>query len=179
MLEGIIRESTSKQATKQLKKDGYLIANIYGGDLKENINAAFKKNDFIRYVRNKDTLKFTVKVGSNEIPVVIQDYQKHPLTSDLAHVDLRAATGDKEAAYLVPVNAVGTPVGMKNKGVLITNVRRIKVKCKPADLPNEFVLKVDDLDVGDNILVRDIEVPENVKIVTEGRVAVLSVIKAK
>ncbi len=178
MLEGIIRESTEKQVTKQLKRDGYLIANIYGGEA-GNINAAFKKNEFIKYARNKDTLKFDVKVGDKQIPVVIQEYQKHPVTSDLLHVDLRDLSADKEATFLIPVKPVGTPVGLKNKGVLVTNVRRVKVKCKPSNLPNSFDLDVNDLDVGNNILVRDMTAPEGVKIVTEGRVAVLSCIKAK
>ena len=42
MLEGIIRESTKKAYTKKLRRDGYLIANIYG-KRQENINAALKK----------------------------------------------------------------------------------------------------------------------------------------
>ena len=71
MLEGIVRESTSKKATKALRRDGYLIANIYGKG-KENINAAFKVNEFIKYVRNKETLAFDVKVGDNTYKVVIQ-----------------------------------------------------------------------------------------------------------
>lgn len=178
MLEGIIRESTVKQATKQLKRDGYLIANIYGGEA-GNINAAFKKNEFIKHVRNKETLKFDVKVGGKTLPVIIQDYQKHPVTSDLLHVDLRDMSADKESTFLVPLFPIGSPVGLKNKGVLVANVRRLKVKCKPSMLPNAFNVDVSNLDTGDNILVRDIEAPKGVKIVTEGRVAVLSVIKAK
>ena len=45
MLEGIIRDSITKQGAKTLRRDGFIIANIYGKGL-ENINAAFKKNDF-------------------------------------------------------------------------------------------------------------------------------------
>ena len=30
MLEGIIRDSMTKQATKTLRREGYLIAHIYG-----------------------------------------------------------------------------------------------------------------------------------------------------
>ena len=41
MLEGIVRESISSKATKALRKDGYLIANIYAKGF-ENINVAFK-----------------------------------------------------------------------------------------------------------------------------------------
>ena len=75
MLEGIIRESTEKKVTKALKRDGYLIANIYGKN-KENINAAFKENEFIKYARNKETLAFDVKIGDETYKVVIQEYQK-------------------------------------------------------------------------------------------------------
>ena len=53
MLEGIIRDSMTKQATKTLRREGYLIANIYGKGL-ENISAAFKKNEFIKFLKNKE-----------------------------------------------------------------------------------------------------------------------------
>ena len=46
MLEGIIRDSIEKKATKALRRDEYLIANIYGKG-EENINAAFKANEFL------------------------------------------------------------------------------------------------------------------------------------
>ena len=82
MLEGIVRESIGKQGTKALRRDGYLIANIYGKGL-ENINAAFKENEYIRTVRNKDTLAFPVKVGDKEMDVVVQSYESHPVTGKL------------------------------------------------------------------------------------------------
>ena len=53
MLEGIVRESIGKKASKALRRDGYLIANIYGKGL-ENVQAAFKINDFIKEVRKKE-----------------------------------------------------------------------------------------------------------------------------
>ncbi len=40
MLEGIVRESIGKKSAKALRRDGYLIANIYGKGL-ENVAAAF------------------------------------------------------------------------------------------------------------------------------------------
>ena len=65
MLEGIVRDSITKQGSKTLRRDGYLIANIYGKGL-ENINAAFKKNEFARTVKTKDSLAFDVKVEGKE-----------------------------------------------------------------------------------------------------------------
>ncbi|MCV6608848.1 MAG: 50S ribosomal protein L25/general stress protein Ctc [Campylobacterales bacterium] len=178
MLEGIIRESTEKPYTKALKKDGYLIANVYGAGF-ENLNVAFKKNEFIKYARRKETLAFDIKCGDKKAKVIIQEYQKHPVTSDLTHVDLRAVEADKVGKFLVPVRAEGTPVGLKNKGVLVYMHRRIPVKCKPADLPNEFVVNVDNLDTGDSIIARNIETPANVTVTLNPSVAVVGVIKAK
>ena len=178
MLEGILRESTGKKATKKLRRNGYLIANIYGKGF-ENINAAFDENEFIRYAKNKTTLAFDVKVGEVITKVVIQDYQRDPLTNRLKHIDLKAVLPNVLSKYMVPVVTVGIPKGLKNKGVLITSKKRLKVKCTAENLPNSFELDVSDLDLGDSILVRDIKIPENVTMMEAGRVAITDVIKAK
>ena len=178
MLEGIVRDSIDKKATKALRRDGYLIANIYGKGL-ENINAAFKDNEFIKAVRKKETLIFDVKVGDKTLPVIIQEYQRDPVTNRLLHVDLRVAQRGLMAKYLVPVKTTGSPVGLKNKGVLIISKKRLLVQTKAEDLPNAFTLDVSDLDVGNSILIRDIEVPANVTLMDADRVSVVGVIKAK
>ncbi len=178
MLEGIVRDSIDKKATKALRRDGYLIANIYGKGL-ENINAAFKDNEFIKAMRKKEALIFDVKVGGQTLPVVIQEYQRDPVTNRILHVDLRVAQKGLLSKYLIPVKTSGTPIGVKNKGVLITSKKRLLVKAKAEDLPNAFVLDVSDLDTGDSILIRDIETPENVTLMDADRVSVVGVIKAK
>ncbi|HDZ5065111.1 TPA: 50S ribosomal protein L25/general stress protein Ctc [Campylobacter jejuni] len=178
MLEGIVRESIGRKAAKALKRDGYLIANIYGKGL-ENINAAFKVNEFIKEVRKKPTLIFDVKVGSKTLNVVVVDYQKDPVTAELKHVDLKVAQKGVISKYMVPVKIAGTAMGLKNKGVLIQSKRRLKVKCAAENLPNFFELDVSKLDVGDALLVRDIVVPKGVTMIDADRVAVVGVEKAR
>ncbi len=178
MLQGIVRESITKQATKELRRNGYLIANIYGKGV-ENINAAFKENEFVKAVRNKKTLAFPVKVGDQELNVVIQEYQKDPVKSKFLHVDLRIALPDVLSKYLVPVVLTGTPKGLKDKGVLALSKKRLTVKCTAQNLPANFTLDVSDLGVGDTILVRDIKVDDNIKLMDEDRISIVGVIKAK
>ena len=178
MLEGIVRDSMTKQATKTLRRNGYLIANIYGKGL-ENVNAAFKKNEFIKFLRNKSTLAFDVNVGGNQIKVVVQEYQKCPITSDLLHVDLMVAQPGVKTTYKVPVTVEGTPKGLKNKGLFIYHKNRVPVKSTIENLPESFHLEISDLDTGDNILVRDLELPEGVQCFLDPRVPIVGVIKAK
>ncbi|QKF81376.1 50S ribosomal protein L25/general stress protein Ctc [Halarcobacter ebronensis] len=178
MLEGIKRDSMTKQETKSLRRDGYLIANIYGKGL-ENVNAAFKRNDFIKYLKNKASVAFDVNVSGNVLKVVVQEYQKDPVTSDLLHVDLMVAQPGVRTSYKVPVTVEGTPKGLKNKGLFIFHKKRIPVKCTIENLPTSFHLQIADLDTGDSILIRDISMPEGVDCFLDPRVPVVGVIKAK
>lgn len=178
MLEGIIRESIGKPATKALRRDGYLIANIYGKGL-ENTHAAFKMNDFIRTVRNKETVAFPVNVGGKQMNLVVQGYESHPVSGNLLHVDLMVAQPGVVTHYHVPVKPLGTPIGLKNKGMLFVAKKRLRVKAAIENLPNYIEIDVSNLDLGDSVLVRDLPMLPNVKFTDADRVSVLSVIKAK
>jgi large subunit ribosomal protein L25 len=178
MLEGIIRDSIGKKATKALRRDGYLIANIYGKGI-ENINAAFKKNEFIKAVRNKEKLLLDIKVNDKELSVAVVEYQKDPITNDLLHVDLKVAVNGVVSNFMISVKTVGLAKGIKDRGVLMLSKKRLKVQCTPENIPNSFDLDVTNLGVGASILVRDIKVPENVRMMEADRIAVVGVIKAK
>ena len=178
MLEGIVRESIDKQSTKQLRRDGYLIANIYGKGF-ENVNAAFKSNEFIRAMKNKDSVAFDVKVGANTHKVVVKDYQSEPVNSELVHVDLMVAIPGVRTTYEVPVTVTGTPKGLKNKGMFVYHKQRVAVKCTIENLPETFHFEIDDLDTGDNFLIRDIKMPDGVECFLHPSVPVVGVIRTK
>ena len=178
MLEGIVRESMTTGATKALRRDGYLIANIYGKGL-ENINAAFKMNEYVRTVRNKETIAFPVNVAGQELNVVVQGYEAHPVTGNLLHVDLMVAQPGVAAKYSIPVVPVGEAIGLKNKGLVHMAKERLTVKCTPENLMNKIEIDVTDMDVGNSKLVRDLPELPNMKILDADRVALISIIKAK
>ncbi len=178
MLEGIVRESTGKKSTNALRRDGYLIANIYGKGL-ENINAAFKENEYIRTVRNKETLAFAVKLGDKEMNVVVQAYESHAITGKLLHVDLMVAQKGVVTHYHVPVVTEGEAIGVKNKGLVNIAKPRLRVKAAIENVPNKIVVDVTSMDVGDSRLVRDLAKIPNVTFTDSDRVSVLSIIKAK
>jgi len=178
MLEGIVRESIGKRTAKVLRRDGYLTANLYANGV-ENIQAAFKRGEFVRAVRNKESLAFAVKVGDTEYNVVIQEYQLHPIHGEVLHVDLRVTIPGQVTNFLVPVVTHGTPVGLKNKGVLVMSKKRLKVRGAIEDMPAKFDLDVEPLNRDDSILVRDVEVPANCRLMDRADVAICGVIKAK
>ena len=178
MLEGITRESIGTSSAKKLRRDGYLTANIYANGV-ENIQAAFKRGDFVKAVRAKDGLTLPLQVDGKELKVVIQEYQLHPVHGDVLHVDLRVAVPGQVTTYLIPVKTAGTPKGLKNKGVLQIQKKRVKVRGAIENMPTDFTLNVEDLDRDDSILIRDMEAPTDCKLMDRTDVAVVGIIKAK
>jgi large subunit ribosomal protein L25 len=178
MLEGIIRESIGTASAKKLRRDGYLTANIYANGV-ENIQAAFKRGDFVKAVRAKDGLVLPLKVGDTEFNTIIQEYQLHPVNGDVVHVDLRVTVPGQVTNFLIPVETTGIPKGLKNKGVLQVQKKRLKVRGTIEDMPAKFTLDVTDLDRDDSILVREMEAPANTRLMDRNDVAVVGVIKAK
>jgi large subunit ribosomal protein L25 len=178
MLEGITRESIGTASAKKLRRDGYLTANIYANGV-ENIQAAFKRGDFTKAVRAKEELALDLTVDGKELKVVIQEYQLHPVHGDVLHVDLRVAVPGQVTNYLVPVKTTGLAKGLKNKGVLMIQKKRMKVRGAIENIPTTFILDVTALDRDDSILVRDMDAPENCRLMDRADVAVVGVIKAK
>ena len=178
MLEGITRESIGSASAKKLRRDGYLTANIYANGV-ENVQAAFKRGDFVKAVRAKDGLTLSLTVAGTEYKTVIQEYQLHPVNGDVKHVDLRVAVPGQVTNYLVPVETTGTAKGLKNKGVLMLQKKRLKVRGAIENMPDKFVLDVTDLDRDDSILIRDMETPAECRLMDRADVAVVGVIKAK
>jgi len=178
MLEGIVRESIGKKGTKALRRDGYLIANIYGKGL-ENTHAAFKMNEYIRTVRNKETLAFPVNIAGKEMNVVVQSYESQAVTGNLLHVDLMVAQPGVVTHYHVPVVTEGEAIGLKNKGLVNIAKKRLRVKAAIENVPNNITIDVTAMDVGDSKLIRDLPALENAVYTDADRVSVLSIIKAK
>ena len=178
MLEGITRESIGSASSKKLRRDGYLTANIYAHGV-ENVQAAFKRGDFLKAVRAKGGLTLSFTVAGTEFKTVIQEYQLHPVNGDVMHVDLRVAVPGQVTNFLVPVETTGLAKGIKNKGVLMLQKKRLKVRGAIENIPNIFTLDVSDLDRDDSILIRDMEVPAECRLMDRPDVAVVGVIKAK
>jgi large subunit ribosomal protein L25 len=63
----------------------------------------------------------------------------------------------------VPLEPVGTPVGVKTFGGLLEqSLRTLAIECLPGDLPDRITVDVSELNIGDAIHVREIQLPQGV-----------------
>jgi large subunit ribosomal protein L25 len=82
---------------------------------------------------------------------------------EIRHVDFHAISMDQMIQAEVPLEAMGTAVGVKTFGGLLEqSLRALAIECLPADLPDRITVDVSQLNIGDSIHVRDIQLPSGV-----------------
>jgi large subunit ribosomal protein L25 len=74
---------------------------------------------------------------------------------------------------------VGTPLGATQGGKVFKKIRKLWVKGKVSDMPDDIEIDISELDLGDAKLIRDLEAPANTTFMDADRVAVVGIIKAK
>ena len=121
-----------------------------------------------------------VKGSNGTDNVMIKDYQLEPLAHNLLHADLVRIAMDKEMTLSVAVELTGTAEGVKTGGGMLDFITRaVEVSCLPKDIPETIVSEVSELEIGDYLRAADLEMPEGVRLISEGNVVVAHVIPPK
>src|SRR5439155_5558362 len=76
-----------------------------------------------------------------------------------------------------PLEPVGIANGVKNFGGLLEqSLRSLPIECLPRDLPDRLTVDVSNLNIGDSIHVRDIQLPSGVTAKTQPDLTAFSVL---
>lgn len=162
------RTETGKGPNRRLRAKGMVPGVIYGtGQDPVMVTLNFRELEKALSRPNAATNLFNLEGEGNKVTAVIREIQRDPLTRRFLHVDLLRVAMDQEAEFEVPVHAVGTPVGVREGGLLETHLRSVTVRCLPANLPEELNPDLAGLQINQSFHVSDLQLPENVTIVTD------------
>jgi large subunit ribosomal protein L25 len=154
-IKGSKRESVGKVATKALRNAGMVPCVIYGGKTPIHFSAEEKAFKSLVYTPNVYTA--TINVDGEKIPAILQDIQFHPVSDSILHVDFYQLFEDKEITMNIPVRLVGKSKGVAIGGALRHNVRKMKVKALPANLPDFIEADITELQIGNKLYVTSLK----------------------
>ena len=118
--------------------------------------------------------------GSGAVKAMIVDWQHEPIKGKLLHIDLKRIAMDKLMRVSVPIQLVGTPVGVKAQGGILEHVlREVEIECLPADIPGHLDVDVSNLELHGVIHVSDLPHSGSIKFLGDetATVAHVTVIK--
>lgn len=151
-IKGSKRESAGKKASKALRNAGMIPCVIYGGDKTLQFSASEVDLKPLVYTPNVFTATIELEDGVT-INAILQDIQFHPVSDKILHVDFYQLFEDKEITMNIPVKLVGTAPGVIKGGALRFNLRKLRVKALPANLPDFINASISKLKIGSKLFV--------------------------
>ncbi|HRA33586.1 MAG TPA: 50S ribosomal protein L25 [Acidimicrobiales bacterium] len=91
---------------------------------------------------------------------MVKELQRHPIRGNVLHVDFLRVSRDAAITVEVPIVLAGEAreVEMAN-GTIDQLLHALTMSAKPADIPNEIVVDISGLRVGDHVSVGDLNLP--------------------
>ena len=162
---------------------GDVPAVVYGLG-RENETIYIKGEELQAFLRNLKsgllaTTVFELHEGKKVQKAIVKDIQYHRTTYAVEHIDFVALDSKQPVTVNVPIHVVGVAEcpGIKLGGFLRQVLRSLKVRCLPKDIPSEFVIDVQTLNMGDSKRLCDIAIPESVR--PMGRMNEVAIVIAK
>jgi large subunit ribosomal protein L25 len=162
--------------TRRLRRQGLVPGVVYqpGGP---SLPLSLPGHDLKRTLAEGRTGVIDLVVGdAGATPVLVKDWQLHPVRGDVLHVDFQQVDLTQEIEAPIPLSLVGNSVGVRDGGVMDQPLREVVVSALPDSLPDLIEIDVSELQVGDSLTVADISAPTGVTIISEPDTVVASVV---
>ncbi len=181
ILEAQLRQELGRSKVKDLREGGFIPAGVYG-EGKNSQAVKVSHGELIRLVHQHrmETVVISLKVKddkkSKAKSCLIKEIQYDPVHGNIIHIDFNEISLTKAIKVNVPVVAKGEPVGVKQEGGSLEHILwELEVECLPTNIPKAIDVDVSQLKIGDSIHIKDIAVPEGVKILNDPGAIILSV----
>ena len=170
------REEVGKQAAKRLRREGFVPGVVYGhGEETTPIKVpTMQISEFLKQSHG-EAVSLRLKLGKKKYNAIIKAIERDPVTGDILHLDFQILHKGEKITVEVPIEVVGTPIGVKQGGILEHLVRSIEVRAIPSKLPSHIEIDVSELHIGDSIFVKDLKL-EDVEILEDPEEAIVTVL---
>lgn len=174
------KRDTDETSPKSLRKEGRIPAVVYGHDY-DSEAISVDEGDFSSLFREVGKSEiFDLELDSDDYQVLVQDFQLDPVTDEITHADFYRVREDEEISTTVPIVLKGEAPIEERDGVIVTHIRDLKVEALPSDLPAQLNVSLESLEeFEDTIRIKDLDIPEGVKIDRESDNTIVSVSRPK
>ncbi|AGF79033.1 ribosomal protein L25, Ctc-form [Desulfocapsa sulfexigens DSM 10523] len=172
------RDDFGKCAMRRLRKSGNTPAVLYGNN-KEASALQFETTSFLKGLfkisRKNAVVNLTVN-GSDTRHAMVRDLQTDPVNDSLIHVDFLEIDLAVPRRFTVPITFVGKAKGLEFGGDLVVHSSSVQVTGLPLDIPDTINVGMTNLGIGESIKFSDIEIPENLKMVTKASTVCVEIV---
>jgi large subunit ribosomal protein L25 len=172
-----LREKTGHYTAKVLRRNGKIPAIFYAHD-KDSIPLIVDEKELSRLLHSEVNVLNVIFPDGKTEKSILREVQTDVVTDKAIHVDIMGIKLTEKIRISIPVILTGTPIGVKEGGILEHLLREVEVEGLPLEIPEHIEVDVSALNIGDVIKLEDISV-EKIKFITETHHALANVIHPK
>lgn len=154
-LQAAHRGELGKTGSKALRNSNMIPCVVYFNSEATHIKAEYLALHKVLYSSETYLVNIIVD-GQEPFQAIVKKADFHPVTDRMSHVEFQRVVADKKVEVALPINLTGTAVGVTKGGKLMQKLRKIKVRGFVQDLPSSVDINVSAMDLGGNILVKDV-----------------------
>jgi large subunit ribosomal protein L25 len=98
-----------------------------------------------------------LEVAGEKQLATVKDLDVHPVSRALRHADFYRVSLEQPAVYQVPLRTAGRAKGVVKGGELRVHFRTLPLRVEPDKVPAEILINVENLDMLENVRVKDIQ----------------------
>jgi len=163
------REVTGKQVGA-LRRAGKLPAVIYGRHVEPIAITLESHSAGIALGKLTSSSLITIDLAGKEYLTLVREKQRNFIKGNLTHIDFLAVDLKEKIRANVRIELVGLSLAVKDfSAVLVQGLQSLEVECLPTDLLERITVDIEPLkQIGNGIHVRDIALPENIRVLNDG-----------
>jgi len=173
------RDGTGKSAVRKLRQQGKVPGVVYGGHRDPVAIIADRKaiTDLIQKSEHGVRSVFLLKMAGTDQQrhAMIKDIQIDPISRKMMHVDFIRVVMDEVVRVSVPVVITGSPIGVREGGLLDFQVRELHVECLPNAIPDKVEIDISELGIHHYFRISDLPLPQGVKVLDDPNRVVVGV----
>ena len=178
-LKATLRDDKGSPESRRLRSEGLLPAVVYGQGM-ESTSVYINAREFTNALKTEagSNIILNIELGEKDkVTALARQIQRHPYKDEFVHVDLIKVDLTQNVEAEVQINYLGIPIGVKEEGGLVQTINNtLRISALPTNIPTSLDIDIAHLNVGENVIASDIELPEGVTLANEDDDSVMVIV---
>lgn len=170
------RVGAGKSEASRLRREGRVPAIAYGPEL-ESVPLSVDARELFHALNTDAGLNAILRLeydGQTQLALA-REIQRHPVRREILHVDFLAISRNVKVSADIPIRIEGEAPGVDEGGVAEQPLYTLPVQVLPLEMPDEFVVDISDMHIGDVKRVADLDIPEGIDVMEDPERTVVTV----
>jgi large subunit ribosomal protein L25 len=167
------RTEFGKGAARRIRREDKVPAVLYGHG-SDPIHLTLPGHQLMLALKNSNAL-LTIDLGSDQHLAIPKQVQRDPLKGFIEHADLLIVRKGEKVTVDVRISTIGDAV---SGNLVVLENSSISIEAEATHIPSSFEVSIEGLQAGDQILAKDIELPQGSALAVDEDLLIVNVTSA-